>query len=513
VETVDISCGWVVGESLLPYTRVVSFLVAFVLGTSLLLLLGEAIISKKRFSQTITAFLFAGALGLFWVGYAPALRGLAQGTPVDIDPWHVFHYDLNARYFDELGYTNLYSCALKADEMSAHSLDHVQEVRDLQTYALVPRASLVPCPQERFSPERWSAFQADLITIHKTLPVPTNESYASWQGDKDAYWRAIFQDKGYNLSPFAARITQKMFPIVSGAQPKQWNVIFMLELLFLLLAVCAVAWAFSLRAAALFSLGLVSFFGTYPFLVNMLFQHLWLPCVVFGLVAWKRGYRLMSLSFLTVAAFLRIFPVFFLVPLFLSFKKRSERVHALIVLGATSIIAMLVGGPIPLWQAYLLKIGEHRSFLSQEVFNIGWPTLAVQLVPSTKIFFWIGAILLTVGYLFATRRASGLQRSLLSVALIYALLALSPYYYLVIPLLALLQPIISKKFASLSASAILVVFMGHAFLGQFGLVYFSNTNGPHVWSEVSILGLILFHLWLVWRETKDIKENVLHTAS
>ena len=215
----------------------------------------------------------------------------------------------------------------------------------------------------------------------------------------------------------------------------------------------------------------------------------------------------MSLFFLTVATFLRIFPVFFLVPLLFSFKKRSEQAYALVVMGITSISAMLIGGSLPLWHAYLLKIGEHRSFLSQEVFNIGWPTLAAQRVPSTKIPFWIGAILLTASYLFISRRTSSLQRALLSVVLIYAWLALSPYHYLVIPLLALLQSIISKKSASLSAGAITVVLLGHAILGQFGLAYFSSADTPHVWSEVSILGLILLHLWLVWREKGEDVEG------
>ena len=123
-------------------------------------MLREVVIPKQRFSQAITALFFAGAIGLFWVGYAPALRGLAQGTPVDVDPWHIFHYDLNARYFDELGYTALYSCSLRADEACAHFLDLVQEVRNLKTYTLVSRSVLLPCTQQRFSSVRWRAFQA-----------------------------------------------------------------------------------------------------------------------------------------------------------------------------------------------------------------------------------------------------------------------------------------------------------------------------------------------------------------
>lgn len=485
-----------------------TFLVSIILSSVLGLFVFERFFGSLRVSRIITGIIFTGAILLFVVGYSTPLRGLGTGSLGDIDPWHVFHYDLNARYLDELEYTSLYTCALKADEATAHFWDDIQEVRDLKTYALVPRSALAPCPQDRFSKDRWQQFQSDIVEIQTSLSIPKNESYASWNNEKNAYWRAIFQDKGYNLSPFAARVTQNVFNALPRTHGQQWRVIFIAELLFLLLAIIGVTLTFSARAAALFSLWVVTFFGTYPFLVGMLLQHLWLPLVIFGFMAWQRGSKNRSIGFFVIATFMRIFPVFFLFPLLVSLRGKKEYSFALLTLFGTSIFACTFGGSFALWGSYLEKISAHRSFLAQELFNIGWPTLSGQLVPGTQSFFLMGALLLTFFYVMVVRRTSVIQQSILSIVLIYAWLALSPYYYLIIPLIAFLQPSLSVRMARLSAIAATVILLGHAVTGQFGLVYFSNEKISHLVSELSMLALLLFHLWLAWRDTLENTRNL-----
>ena len=63
------------------------------------------------------------------------------------DTWGVFHYYLGAKYFSELGYSNLYPCVLEADAESGGHWKYVVGARDMETYRLVPRNSLPPCPR------------------------------------------------------------------------------------------------------------------------------------------------------------------------------------------------------------------------------------------------------------------------------------------------------------------------------------------------------------------------------
>lgn len=484
----------------------VSTLVALVLAGVFFALLLEVFVSRPYLSRVVTVFIAACALGMFWGGYQEPLRGLVRGMPTDIDPWHIFHYDLNARYLDELRYASLYGCALKADELGPQAFLSVQKVRDLETYRIVPREALPPCPQERFSKDRWQQFQSDVVGIEKFLRIPENVEYRSWGGDQKLYWQGIFQDKGYNLSPFAARVTQGALTFFSDNRWSQWEGLFLGEVLLLFLSILAIWYAFSARAAALFALFMTTFWGTYPFLVNMLFQHLWLPLVIFGLAAWKKGKEKTSVIFLALATAMRIFPVVFLLPVgwhILSLLRRTEErrraISLLICLLIVGALAVWIGGSLTLWRDYLAKIALHRSFLEQELFHIGWPTLVQQVAPrATSVLLPIGMSLLVAGYIYAVRSASAVQRMILAPVIAYAGLSLSPYYYLMLPLLALLQPVFSVRVARLSAMGTLLVFFVHAITGQYGLRSFAANEAAPLWSEVPVLALFIFHLVLMW---------------
>jgi len=68
--------------------------------------------------------------------------------------WNVFHYYLGAKYFSEVGYFNLYTCALEADHESVGYWDRIVGARDMETYRYVPRSSLPSCPRNNVTPER-----------------------------------------------------------------------------------------------------------------------------------------------------------------------------------------------------------------------------------------------------------------------------------------------------------------------------------------------------------------------
>lgn len=502
------------GEGLLPYTRAMSLLIGSVLVFIFALAAFEYFRPRIFPSWLVTAVITALTAGICWAGYAVPLRGLANGFPIEVDPWHVFHYDLNARYLDELGYEHLYSCALQADEEGPNRWQGVQMVRDLRTYQLVPRASLAPCPKVAFTVERWEAFQKDVIEIGKYLHVPQLPGYESWRQDDDLYWQAIFQDKGYNVSPVGARLTATVLEFAGFTRWEEWRTMFLLEILIFVLSILTLARWYSGRVAALFALFIASFWGTYPFLVNMLWQHLWLPLTLFGLIAWRKQKEGVAVFLLTAASFLRVFPGFFLIPvLFSLYQGESQarlenwrtRFHISLLMLIMIITGLDWGGPWSLWSQYLEKLAHHRAFLAQEAFNIGWPTLAHLLAPNLRFFGIVGSIGITIGYLYVVRNATMWQRTLLAPVLIYAWLSLSPYYYLILPIFILLGPTFSRRGSWYSLGVTMIVFIGHAFAGLYGLSYFTDQRGVHIWSELSLLGLFIFHLCLVAKETKPIE--------
>jgi hypothetical protein len=76
--------------------------------------------------------------------------------------WGIFHYYLGAKYFSEIGYFNLYTCAIEADDEAGRYWFQIAGARDMETYQLFLRSSLPPCPRTNFTTERWKEFSQDV---------------------------------------------------------------------------------------------------------------------------------------------------------------------------------------------------------------------------------------------------------------------------------------------------------------------------------------------------------------
>ncbi len=477
---------------------------AILLGLALMLLISESWLRSTKASSWITVALFVCAGFGFVGGYAPHLKGLVTGSLAETDSWHLFHYDLNARYLDELGYHSLYSCALLAAPPEA--VAKVDLVRDLKTYALVPRSELPPCPRNAFTDTRWERFQSDVARILTKVPLPNNSEYAGWDNDQAAYVQAIFQDKGYNVTPFGARLTQRLFEFFPGTTQVQWRMFFLGEILLFLLSILLIGYGYTWRAASLYALWLVTFWGTYPFLTNMLLQHTWLPFLVGGLVALKKEKGILCGTFFAVTVVLRVFPVVFLLPSFIAWiqaeyrgeknRLRFFRSAVMSFLG-TILIGFLSGGTFSLWQEYLEKLHRHSVYLRGEAFDIGIPTLSHLLGGGTGLAIGL-AIVITAVTTVVIRKKSLEQQTIWMLTVLFSWYSLSPYYYLVLILFALAYDEQVKASYRLSAIGVTVLFFAHAATGMFGLAYFSTDRGAHLASQLGILTLLLFQLGIPW---------------
>lgn len=108
-------------------------------------------------------------------------RGLATS---DVSAWSWFHYWINGRYFEELGYEDLYEQAVAVHAEQGRRLGKLRVVRDLRTYdarALDPPPTRSPA----WTDERWQAFGDDI-----ELLIPMEDR-----------WSQVLRDRGFNGSP------------------------------------------------------------------------------------------------------------------------------------------------------------------------------------------------------------------------------------------------------------------------------------------------------------------------
>ncbi len=179
---------------------------------------------------------------------------MGKGLVRKLHAWNMFHYILASKYFDEIGYFDLYTTALLADSKAkgGNYFSKVHQVRDMHTYRHISRKKALreakkKGVKERFTKERWKSFQYDLRKIQVHRPR--------------AGWRKTLNDRGFNPSP-AWLILHR--PFLNSYDFKQRNSLRILATiqLWLFVAVFFVAWwGFGLRKTCLMTTWFTLHFG------------------------------------------------------------------------------------------------------------------------------------------------------------------------------------------------------------------------------------------------------------
>ncbi|MEE9386003.1 MAG: hypothetical protein V3V08_21545 [Nannocystaceae bacterium] len=213
----------------------------------------------------------------------------------------VTYYYLNSKYFDELGYYELYPAMLVADGEHKQRLAHITVFRDLHTYRNVPvRRAFEREPEirQRFTASRWTAFKLDLDFFLKT-------------GTRGA-WAYFLKDHGYNAPPTWTVVGQRLSSLTEVEHLK-W--ITMADFLILAVAFVAIARTFGLDVmlfALLFFVCTAS--GKWPLLGSSLLRFDWLAALIGSVCALKRGRHGLAGGLLAYATLNRIFPAVFVLP-------------------------------------------------------------------------------------------------------------------------------------------------------------------------------------------------------
>jgi len=381
-------------------------------------------------------------------------------TSAFFEPRAVFHYYLGAKYFDEIGPFDLYGCVIAADRESDRIWRPDTPVRNLHTYVIVP-AGLVFCPRERFTPERWMAFVRDVSWFTRQATP--------------ADWALALTDKGYNATPFFSVVVGQTIDRATVLQldaTRRSFVLFNVDFVFLAIAVWIV-WRSAGRTVALFTLVLaLGFFGSFGRIGGNLAQYVWFPCLTAAVAAWRMRRAAASGAALAIATGFQMFPALFALPVVVVALRsvvRGDRagwtraVVFSVSLAAVFGLCVAIGSTSPrgvdAWRVWRQKMEIHSAYLRGEVFDIGLSNVIAGAVSADRATsnsyeediphsrarqaaleahrrLWFSVSALLIG-LFVAAVWSVPEQAALAFGFvpIYALLALSPYYYFALALL------------------------------------------------------------------------------
>ncbi|MCO4745605.1 MAG: hypothetical protein KC912_12505 [Proteobacteria bacterium] len=219
----------------------------------------------------------------------------------------ITYYYLNSKYFDELGYTNLYEAMLLADlEGPKRVAPKIRTIRSLVTYKEVraKQALAESTAKEEFSPERWASFKHDTdwflsrrVQEHGIRGLQKN----------------FFVDHGYNPPPTWTLFGGTLSNLVSVENMKG---IASVDLVLVLLLFLAIGWVFGPDVALIAAVWYVATFSSrWPVLTHSLLRFDWVVALAGGVVALKARRHSLAGGLFAWSALSRIFPFIFGVPL------------------------------------------------------------------------------------------------------------------------------------------------------------------------------------------------------
>lgn len=285
--------------------------------------------------------------------------------------WHNFHYYLNSKYYDELGYDQLYNCATAALPNRWGSF-----YRDLSTYGYVYGAAQVPTCRADFSEARWQAFVADVEWI---------------QGRETSYpemWSFILLDKGYNGSPPYTAVVGWLANQAPLGSPLFWALIYS-DAIFLVVGLLYLWKVKGTETAGLIALFTLAYFGNFTHLLANWFQYPWLTALYVGAAAWYAGRRWLSGFSLATATGLFVFPVTLLLWPALHWRQAGRRFWSGLAAGGLlwAAVGSISSRGLGAWVDFFRDMRLHSAWLPIEPRNFGLRNL-VQMVGNPEASYW-----------------------------------------------------------------------------------------------------------------------------
>lgn len=317
-----------------------------------------------------TALLCGLALGAVLLHAAVPLTKAATGQTVR--SWNVFHYYVGSKYFEELGYTDLYMATLAADDAhratlpqtkdaqkqaNATSFGFIKKARDQVSGRVLPRAELMTgWDPAVISPERLDELGADTRFLRPHL------------GTRG--WRHVLTDLGYNPAPPWTLVGTTLGNVVPARWP--WFLIITNgDLVLFLLTGLLLWWAAGARVAAAAVLWTVTFEINIDRFAGGFLQYDWFASTLIAGAFLLRGWHRSAGIALSWGAMTRVFPGFLILPFVIQAGRALIRREAIArrhleFLGAFTLACALLfvgshatGRGLSTWPDWVEKIGRH----------------------------------------------------------------------------------------------------------------------------------------------------------
>jgi len=231
-----------------------------------------------------------------------------------IDAYDVLHYYINAKYFDELGFYDLYPAVMLADlENDGPFFDGgpVYMAQDADGHAKQPIRHAIErgraVKTQKFSDERWAAFTHDTLYLMRVVGCREKNRKGECHSElNDQLWRQLIQDHGFNGTTVWTMIAEPITQVVPIEYLKWLGQI---DVVLLGAAILSVAWAYDGTAALFTLLWLaVSYSTRWPYLSWVFLRYDWLAGLILATSFLKKGRPFLAGLFAGWSAVLRFFP-------------------------------------------------------------------------------------------------------------------------------------------------------------------------------------------------------------
>ena len=228
-------------------------------------------------------------------------RVLFQNT----DNYDLFHYYLNSKYFEELGYFDLYPAGILVDhENGGPFLPEGDKylAQDESGHHWRPISHALERGREvkqKFTPERWEQFTHDALVLQREK--------GQFNG---GLWKQMIQDHGFNGTPAWVAEAKPLASIV----PIEWKkLLCYVDVGLLAIGVLAIGWAYGADAAlwTFFFLS-VTYSTRWPTISWAYLRYDYVASLLVALALIKKGRHLLAGFFAGHAAALRFFPAMYL---------------------------------------------------------------------------------------------------------------------------------------------------------------------------------------------------------
>lgn len=245
--------------------------------------------------------------------------------------WGVYHYYVNAKYFDELGYFDLYECTAVVPSTR----------RDLSNYTF--RFDVPDCKSE-FSPARYRAFRDDLYQV--------------------GFEYRMLRDKGFNATPTWLALAQSLIHSnIVTLDNLAW-----IDIGMLLIAIPFLIWSVGWRRTAYICLFILTFYGTLDRLWGHFAQWLWLSTALIGVAMLHKG-KSSGGFWIGISTSLGVFPIFLMLMYW-----RNQRAVLWSLLGLILMLFVGLGNSrgVDGYKQFLYNMSLHSSYVRTELCcNIG----------------------------------------------------------------------------------------------------------------------------------------------